>query len=134
MRFGDERESSNFEDVTGRSGGFGGGLGGGGLGCLIPLIASRFGIGGVIVVVVGYFLLSSLGGLGGGGGGLVPASQQQAASAGKSTLDPTTRHFVLQVLASTEDTWGKLLGGRYTPTTLVAYSRGYQSGCGAAQS
>ena len=29
MRFGDERESSNFEDVTGRSGmGFGGGGGG----------------------------------------------------------------------------------------------------------
>src|SRR3954453_301805 len=135
MRFGDERESSNFEDVPGRSGTvFGGGLGGGGLGCLIPLIASRFGIGGVIVVVIGYFLLSPLGGLGGGGGGLVPASQQQDAFAGKSPLDPTTRHFVLQVLASTEDTWGKLLGGRYTPTTLVAYSRGYQSGCGAAQS
>jgi len=38
MRFGDERESSNFEDATGRSGmGFGGGgLGGGGLGCLLP--------------------------------------------------------------------------------------------------
>ena len=65
MRFGDERESSNFEDVTGRSGGgfgFGGG-GGNALGCLIPLIASRFGIGGVIVLVIGYFLLSSLGGL-----------------------------------------------------------------------
>jgi predicted metalloprotease len=136
MRFGDERESGNFEDVTGRSGmGFGGGgLGGGGLGCLIPLIASRFGIGGVIVVVIGYFLLSSLGGLGGGGGSLVPASQQQGSPAGQSTLDPNTRHFVLQVLASTEDTWGRLLGGRYTPTTLVAYSQGYQSGCGAAQS
>ena len=54
MRFGDERESSNFEDVTGRSGGgLGGGLGGGGLGCLIPLIASRFGIGGVVVLLVG---------------------------------------------------------------------------------
>src|SRR3954470_9567118 len=69
MRFGDERESSNIEDVTGRSGG-GFGFGGGGgspLGCLIPLIASRFGIGGVVVVVIGYFLLSSLGGLGGGG-------------------------------------------------------------------
>jgi len=38
------------------------------------------------------------------------------------------------VLASTEDTWGKLLGGRYEPTTLVAYSEAYQSGCGAAQS
>jgi uncharacterized protein len=135
MRFGDERESSNFEDVTGRSGGgFGGGLGGGGLGCLLPLIASRFGIGGVVVLVIGYFLLSSLGGLGGGGGGSLVPQAQQGAPAGKSTLDPNTRHFLLQVLASTEDTWSKLLGGRYTPTTLVAYSRAYQSGCGAAQS
>jgi predicted metalloprotease len=135
MRFGDDRESSNFEDVTGRSGmGFGGGgLGGGGLGCLIPLIASRFGIGGVVVLVIGYFLLSSLGGLGGGGGSLAPSSQQSA-PAGQSTLDPNTRHFMLQVLGSTEDVWSKLLGGRYTPTTLVAYSRAYQSGCGAAQS
>jgi len=137
MRLGDERESSNFEDVTGRSGmGFGGGgLGGGGLGCLLPLIASRFGIGGVIVLVIGYFILSSLGGLGGGSGGgsLVP-STQQSTPAGQSTLDPSTRRFVTQVLAYTEDVWSKLLGGRYTPTTLVAYSRAYQSGCGAAQS
>ena len=138
MRFGDERESTNFEDVTGRSGGFGGGgFGGGGLGCLLPLVASRFGIGGVIVLVIGYFLLSSLGGLGGsGGGGLMPASQQTA-PAGQSTLDPNTRHFMLQVLASTEDVWSNLLqqkGTQYTPTTLVAYSRSYASGCGAAQS
>jgi predicted metalloprotease len=135
MRFGDERESSNFEDATGRSGlGFGGG-GGNALGCLLPFIASRFGIGGVIVLVIGYFLLSSLGGLGGsgGGGGLAPSSQQSA-PVGQSTLDPNTKHFMLQVLASTEDTWSKLLGGRYTPTTLVAYSEAYQSGCGAAQS
>jgi len=137
MRFGDERESSNFEDATGRSGGgFGFGGGGGGLGCLLPLVASRFGIAGVLVLVVGYFLLSSLGGLGGGGGGgsLVPGSQQQSTPAGQSKLDPNTRHFMLQVLASTEDVWAKQLGGRYTPTTLVAYSQGYQSGCGAAQS
>ena len=137
MRFGDEPESSNFEDATGRSGmGFGGG-GGNALGCLLPLVASRFGIGGVIVLVIGYFLLSSLGGLGGGGGGgggsLAPTSQQSA-PAGQSTLDPNTRHFMLQVLGSTEKTWNRLLGGRYTPTTLVAYSRSYQSGCGAAQS
>lgn len=134
MRFGDERESSNFEDVTGQSGLGGGGFGGGGLGCLLPLIASRFGIGGVVVLVIGYFLLSSLGGLGGGGSsGLAPVTQQ-GAPAGQSRLDPNTRHFMLQVLASTEDVWGKLLNGRYTPTTLVAYSREYQSGCGAAQS
>jgi len=134
MRFGDERESSNFEDVTGSSGGgFGGGLGGGGLGCLLPMVASRFGLGGVVVLVIGYFLLSSLGGLGGGGGGVMPA-QQQGAAPGRSTLDPNERHFMLQTLASTEDVWGKLLNGRYTPTKLVAYSRDYSSGCGEAQS
>jgi hypothetical protein len=66
-------------------------------------------------------------------GGTSP-SQQGGTSAGKSTLDPNTERFVRQVLASTEDVWGKLLGGRYTPTNLVAYSRAYQSGCGAAQS
>src|SRR3954449_11269555 len=99
MRFGDERESSNFEDVTGRSGG-GFGFGGGGgspLGCLIPLIASRFGIGGVVVLLVGYFLLSSLGGRGGGGGGSLIPGTQQSAPAGKSTLDANTRHFLGQV-------------------------------------
>jgi hypothetical protein len=139
MRFGDERESSNFEDVTGQSGGGGfGGFGGGGLGCLLPLIASRFGIGGVVVLVIGYFLLSSLGGLGGGGGsGVAPNAQQVGAGAGQSRLDPNTRHFMLQVLASTEDVWTSLLrrqGIAYTPTTLVAYSEDYGSGCGEAQS
>jgi hypothetical protein len=133
MRFGDDRESGNYVDDTGRGGpGFGGG-GSNALGCLIPLIASRFGIGGVIVLVIGYFLLSSLGGLGGGGGSLTPTSQvgQQA---GRTTLDPATKRFTLQVLASTEDTWGKLLGGRYQPTTLHFYSESDNSGCGAAQS
>ncbi|HEX6741817.1 MAG TPA: neutral zinc metallopeptidase, partial [Sphingomicrobium sp.] len=135
MKFGDERESSNFEDATGRSGmGFGGGgFGGGGLGCLIPLVMSRFGIGGVIVLLIAFFLFSSLT----GGGGILPSSgpqQQRSAPAGESKLDPSTRHFMLQVLASTEDTWSKLLGGRYEPTTLVAYSEAYRSGCGAAQS
>ena len=136
MRFGDDPESSNYVDDTGRGGmGFGGGGLGGGLGCLLPLIASRFGIGGVIVLVVGYFLLSSLGGLGGGGSGgsLVPGTQQSA-PAGQSKLDPNVKHFTLQVLGSTEKTWGQLLGGRYQPTTLVFYSNSDQSGCGAAQS
>src|SRR3954449_8800748 len=105
MRFGDEPESSNFEDATGRSGmGFGGG-GGNALGCLLPLIASRFGIGGVIVLVIGYFLLSSLGGLGGGSGGLAPPTTQRRAPAAQSTIDANPRHFMLQVLASTEDVW-----------------------------
>jgi len=139
MRLGDERESGNFVDDTGRGGLGGGGFGGGGLGCLLPLVASRFGIGGVIVLVIGYFLLSSLGGLGGGGGGggIAPSSQQIGAPAGRSTLDPTTKHFTLQILAYTEDVWSKLLqqkGINYTPTDLVFYSESDQSGCGAAQS
>ena len=133
MRLGDERESGNFIDDTGRGFG-GGGFGGGGLGCLLPLIASRFGLGGVVVLVIGYFLLSSLGGLGSlGGGGQAPQSQVGEAS-GQSNLDPATRRFTLQVLAYTEDVWTKLLGGKYEPTTLVFYSEADQSGCGMAQS
>jgi len=140
MRFGDEPESTNFTDDTGRGGmGFGGGgFGGGGLGCLLPLIASRFGIGGVVVLVIGYFLLSSLGGgLSGGGGGGIAPTQQVGAPSGQSNLDPTTRHFTLQVLHSTETTWARLLqpkGIQYTPTNLHFYSESDASGCGAAQS
>jgi hypothetical protein len=131
MRFGDDPESRNYVDDTGR-GGFGGG-GGNMLGCLIPLIMSRFGLGGVVVLIIGYFILSSLGGLGGGGGSLAPTSQV-GQPAGRSTLDPNIRHFTLQVLGSTERTWDRLLGGRYQPTTLHFYSEYDQSGCGAAQS
>jgi predicted metalloprotease len=140
VRFGDERESGNFIDDTGRGGGLGFGGGGNALGCLLPLVASRFGIGGVIVLVIGYFLLSSLGGgLGGlaGSGGMAPSSQQQVgATSGSGNLDPNTKHFTLQVLASTEDVWSKLLQPRgitYQPTTLVFYSEADQSGCGSAQ-
>jgi len=138
MRLGGEPESSNFEDRTGQSGGFGGGgFGGGGLGCLLPLVASRFGIGGVIVLVIGYFLLSSLGGLGGGGGGVLPSNNpQRTASAGQSTLSPQTKDFLLRVLGSTEQTWGQIFqksGQQYRPTKLVAYTSGTQTACGAGQ-
>jgi predicted metalloprotease len=140
MRLGDEPESSNFEDRTGQSGGFGLGGGGGGnmLGCLLPLVASRFGIVGVVVLLLGYCALTQLGG---GAGGLLPSSPTTTApagrSAGQSTLDPSTREFLVRVLGSTEQTWGEIFaksGKRYQPTTMVAYTSGTQSGCGAAQS
>jgi uncharacterized protein len=138
MRLGDEPESSNFEDRTGQRGfGLGGG-GGNALGCLIPLIMSRFGIGGVLILLIGYFILSSLGGLGGGGGGLLPSgSPQQGVTAGQSTLSPETRSFLIHVLGSTEQTWGEIFakrGRQYVPTTMVAYSSSTSSGCGMAQS
>ena len=130
----DGPESSNFEDRTGQSG-FGGGFGGGNaLGCLLPLVASRFGIVGVLVLLLGYCVLTQMGGGGliGGGG---PTSTQTAPS-GQSRLDSNTQRFLTSVLGSTEQVWGDLFrrsGATYQPTTLVAYTDYNQSGCGAAQ-
>ena len=129
----DGPESGNFQDDTGRGGGGGfggGGLGGGLFGIMFQLVASRFGVVGMIVLALGYCALTSLGGgIMSGGGASGPA--------GKSTLDPATRSFMAKVLGSTEQVWGQIFqqaGAKYTPTTLVAYSRNDQSGCGAAQS
>ncbi len=124
MRF-DGPGSDNFEDRTGG----GGGLNlGGGLGMILPLIASRFGIVGILVLVLGYCALQSLGGggiLGGGGG-----SRQ-------STLPAEQATFMRQVLGSTEQVWSQIFqqaGAQYRPTKMVAYTNYDQSGCGAAQS
>jgi len=125
MRFGEGPESENFED---RTGGGGGGLQlGGGLGMIVPLIASRFGIGGILILLLGYYVLTQFGGgmLGGSGGG-----------GGKSTLPAEQERFLRQVLGSTEQVWGQIFtqaGSQYRPTTLVAYTNYDQSGCGAAQ-
>lgn len=133
MRF-DGPGSGNFLDRTGNSGGFGGG-GGNLLGCLLPLVLSRFGIVGVAILLLGYCALTQLGGGGGmlGGGG----APTRGTPAGQSTLNPETGKFMSQVLGSTEEVWGDLFrqaGSRYQPTTLVAYSNLDQSGCGTAQS
>jgi predicted metalloprotease len=139
MRLGGEPESSNFEDRTGQGGSGLGGFGGGGnaLGCLVPLIMSRFGIGGVVVLLIGYFILTSLGGGGGILSGGSPQQQQQSRPSGQSTLSPETRSFLTHVLGSTEQTWGEFFaknGRQYVPTTMVAYSSSTSSGCGMAQS
>jgi predicted metalloprotease len=139
MRLGDEERSSNFEDRTGRGGGMGfgggGGLGGGMMPMLFGLVLSRFGIGGVLILLLGYCALSTFGGGTGGVTGGAPALQT-GAPAGKSTLDPAMADMMARVLGSTERRWTDLFaaqGQRYQPTTLVAYSRTDQSGCGAAQ-
>ena len=127
MRLGDAPESGNFED---RTGGGGGGLNlGGGLGMILPLVASRFGIVGVLILVLGYCALSQFGGGGMLGGG-------SSAKKGESTLAPETRQLLTGVLGSTEQVWGQIFqqaGSQYKPTTLVAYTNYDQSGCGAAQ-
>ena len=129
MRFGDEGESSNFEDRTGQSGG-GMSLGGGAMGLIFSLVASRFGIVGILILALGYCALSSLGGGGGilGGGG--------GSSSGESRLSPEQRQVLTRVLGSTEQVWGQIFqqaGAQYQPTRLVAYTDYNQSGCGAAQ-
>jgi predicted metalloprotease len=134
VRLGDDG-SDHFIDRTGRGGlGFGGGGGGNMLGCLLPLIASRFGIGGIVVLVIGYFILSSLG----GGGGILPSgpTASQQAPSGQSTLTADERRLLSGVLLSTEQVWGELFrrqGQTYRPAEMVAYSNYDQSGCGAAQ-
>src|SRR3982751_1139944 len=133
MRLGGEPESSNFEERTGQGGS---GFGGGGLGCLLPLVMSRFGLGGVVVLLIGYFILSSLGGLGSGGGIMPGTSPHRAVTTGQSTLSPETKSFLVHVLGSTEQTWGEIFaktGKQYRPTKLVAYSQGTQTACGYGQ-
>lgn len=140
MRFDDYRESDNVGDQRGEN--FGGGLGGGGggLGLLFGLIASRFGIGGIVVLVIGMFLFG-INPFGGGGGQRVASSQEQTRVghdvAAKACNVDQASAFSCRILASTEDTWTPLLaqqGVRYTPTALIFYSRNGLSGCGAAQS
>ena len=125
----DGPESGNFEDRTGRSGT---GFGGGGLfGVIFQLVASRFGIIGILVLALGYCALSSF-----GGGGLLGGGSTASAPAGQTTLAPATATFMRRVLASTEQVWGQLFqqaGARYEPTRLIAYSNYDQTGCGAAQ-
>lgn len=130
VRLGDDG-SDHFIDRTGR-GGFGGG-GGNMLGCLLPLIASRFGIGGIVVLLIGYFILTSI-----GGGGILPGGSgpSQQPPAGQSTLTAEDRRILSGVLLSTEQVWGELFrraGQIYRPAEMVAYSNTDQSGCGIAQ-
>jgi len=135
MRLGDDG-SDNFIDRTGRGGrGFGGG-GGNLLGCLLPLVASRFGLIGVLVLLLGYCALTSLGG---GGGGLLPSGgsgSETSAPAGQSTLSAEEQRLLSGVLLSTERVWSERFRGAgrtYEPPEMVAYSNTDQSGCGVAQ-
>ena len=138
MRLDDEQESSNYE-VQGpgfSSAGFGGGGGLGLLGMIVPFVFSRFGCGGLVVLGLVVLLFGGLGNMGSllsGGGGTATAPHEQVAPGQLTEVQRTA----LRVLGSTERRWTEIFaasGQRYTPTTLVFYSRNGQSGCGAAQS
>ncbi len=118
MRLRGIRRSKNVEVRGGRSGGGGGRAGGLGL------------VGVLAVLAIGYFTGIDVSPLIGAGGG---QSQQ---SAPVSQADAQATQFSAQVLATTEDVWGKVfseqLGREYVPPKLVVFSSVTQSACGGA--
>ncbi|MFD1949988.1 neutral zinc metallopeptidase [Sphingomonas arantia] len=143
MRLDDYRTSDNVEDQGsgGGGGGFGGGGGGGGIfGLLFGIVASRFGIGGIVVLAIGAMLfgMNPLSMLTGGGTTTSSGPREGATkNAAEACSADAAQKFSCQVLASTEDTWTKLFAERnqqYTPAGLSFYDGSGNSGCGQAQS
>ena len=142
MRFDRDDFGSNVEDRGRGGGGFGfggGGMGGGLGGMILPLILSRFGIGGIIVLVIIMFATGGLGGLLGGGGGqqaVGPASRGTVSGEQACRTDETKR-FACNAYGSTERVWTQLFseaGQRFQPAGLVFYEQGVPTACGAGQS
>jgi predicted metalloprotease len=138
MRLDDYRESENVEQDSSRGAGFGGFGGGGGLGLIFSLVASRFGIVGIVVLGLGMFLLG-INPFGGGSQQMVGQSPQVTSESASQVCanNGEAGHFSCRVLASTEDTWSRIFqqsGEQYRPTRLHFYSQHGSSECGQAMS
>ncbi|MEN4740722.1 neutral zinc metallopeptidase [Pantoea agglomerans] len=128
MRWQGRRESDNVEDRRDQSSGS---LGGG------RQIRLPRGKGGIVLLIVvaiagyyGYDLTALL-----TGGEVVPTSQQQQRSV--SANDDEAAKFTKVILATTEDTWGKLfqqMNKQYVAPKLVMYRGATRTGCGTGQS
>ncbi|KAA5923903.1 neutral zinc metallopeptidase [Pantoea sp. Bo_2] len=128
MRWQGRRESDNVEDRRDQSFGSGGG------GRQIRLPRGKGGIVLLIVVAVaGYYGYDLTGLL--TGGDVAPTSQQQQRSV--SANDDEAAKFTKVILATTEDTWGKLfqqMNKQYVAPKLVMYRGATRTGCGTGQS
>lgn len=137
MRFDRDDFGSSVEDRGRGGGGFGGGLGGGG-GMLLGLIASRFGIGGVIVVLLLMALVGGFGGMFGGGSGVVGGGSSGAVKTGAEACTQSDVHrFACNVNGSTEDVFTELFaqaGQRYQPPRLRFFTQATSTGCGTGES
>ena len=120
MRLDDERESDNVEDRRGISmpGGRAGGIGIGTI--ALALVAMYFGVDPSVVLNMGQGL-----------------SQNNApVEARPIPKDDPGAKFVAKVLASTEDTWGKIFaasGQHYPAPKLVLFSGQTPTACGSGQ-
>lgn len=148
MRLDDQRESGNIENRRDEGGiGFGGsgqqagGLGGGLgslLGIFLPLIGSRFGLIGIVVVVGGLMLFNCMGSMQMAAPPTPQVSAGPASAPGTAApgqIENATDSFVARVLATTEDSWGKIFaasGQRYPAPKLVLFDRSIRSACGGA--
>ena len=144
MRLDDIGFSENVRDQRGQSFG-GGGFGGGGIfGLLFGLVLSRFGIGGVLLLALGYCAFSMMSGTGGGSGVVAPhqqSAERSGASGGseaqRACAKDAVSGFSCRVLASTEQTWGRIFqeqGQTYRAPLFTFYGGTGRSGCGVAQS
>ena len=121
MKLDGRRESENFEDRRGMSGGQMAGLGIGGM-IIVGLITLLMG-GNPLEVV------QQMGGMQG-----VEEQQQEVTF---SPEEEAQAKFCRQILASTEDVWSAVfrqMGKTYTPPTLVLFSGQVQTNCGGATS
>lgn len=130
MRYDRDHDSPDVIDRRGeRYSGGGGGAGGGIFRLLVPLVASKFGFGGVAVLFVGYLGLQLLAG---GGGTSARTEAPPEASRGS---DPA-KSFVGFVLDDVQDLWAaKYPGpGRYRRAKLVLFTDRTGTACGLGQS
>lgn len=119
MKLGDERESSNVEDMRGRGRGL--------------RIGGGVGIGTVVVALVASYLFGVdpsviLDGLSQSN---IDAPTEQAAPGAPLTDEKAV--FVSRVLATTEDTWGQIFserGAPYPAPKLVLFSGSFPTACG----
>ena len=120
MRLDDERESTNVEDRRGSGGGLPIGGKGIGIGTIaIALVVLYFGVDPSVLLNIGQGL-----------------QQNAPVEARQIPVDDQSAKFVAKVLASTEDTWGKLFeasGQKYPAPKLVLFSGQTPTACGSGK-
>jgi uncharacterized protein len=128
MRWTPGGRSGDVEDRRGSSGGFGGGLGGGGM---------RIGLGGAAVLLVLSLIFKqnffALIGADGGGSG---ADQVETGPVASTPEEDKRVEFVSFVLDDAQATWSRLFqerGQPYEHAKLVLFRDAIQSACGFAQ-
>jgi predicted metalloprotease len=128
MRMDGQQESSNVEDVRGRSGG-GGGFG-------IPIGGRGIGIGTVAVALIAGWIFGinplTILGLAGGGESRVEQRAPEGPLPQATSEEPQVR-FVKQVVGSTEQVWSRVFteaGQTYRPPRLAIFKGAYNTACG----